>query len=637
MAGITAALFDIGTLRRPEGRLKHVFGVYAAAVTGLIVYIHAFAFVQPWTLAALFLSGIYVLIFPLVAATAKSDPARPSWLDWALAALSLAVFVHFAVNASRIVNRVPVVDELTRLDTAMGVAYAALSVEVTRRTTGLGLALIVLLFLAYIVFGHHLGGLLGHGKVTLEAFLDSVVYGLYGLHGEITRVAASYALLFVLFGALLTGSGGGQFFYDLAASLTGRAAGGPAKIAVISSGLYGTVSGNAVSDVVTTGSITIPMMQKVGYPGRYAAGVEATASIGGSLTPPVMGAAAFVMAEYTGIPYADIALAALGPAFLFYIAVFFQVHFRAKREGMGAVAEGSIPRFSAAMREGGIFLIPLTALIAALAMGYTPPFAAIIASAAVVLVAAPRAKTRVGPLRLYEFFGEATFRMVVITGSCAAAGLVIAGLTMTGLAQKLSTIMALVTGRDLFMTLVIAALLTTILGLGLPTVASYVLAAVLIGPLLQELKVPPLSGHMFLLYYAVMSAISPPVAVAAYAAAGIANANPNAVAMTACRLAFVAFIVPFGFVYAPALLLQGPVFGIALALASAAFGVVLLSAAFEGYFVKALPAWARLVAGAAGLVLIAPGGALSTLVEVAVAAAGVAAWWLKVSRERPAA
>ncbi|MGH7005596.1 MAG: TRAP transporter permease, partial [Alphaproteobacteria bacterium] len=394
MAGIAAALFGIGEVRRPAGPLRHVFRAYAAAVTLVVVYVHFFTYVQPWTLAALFLSGIYVLIFPLVCAGRHSNPARPSALDFVLCAISLAIFVYFGVSANRIVNRVPVVDELTTIDMIVGVVYVILSIEVTRRTTGLGLALIVLFFLAYIFLGHHLGGVIGSGRVTLEAFLDSIVYGIYGLHGEITRVAASYALLFVMFGALLTESGGGQFFYNMAAALTGRSAGGPAKIAVISSGLYGTISGNAVSDVVTTGSVTIPMMKRVGYAPQYAAAVEATASLGGSLTPPVMGAAAFVMAEYTGISYADIAFAALGPSMLFYFAVFSQVHFRAKRDGMAALQDGEVPRFGASMREGGLFLVPLVVLIAALALGYTAPFAAIVGTIAVVIVAALRARTR---------------------------------------------------------------------------------------------------------------------------------------------------------------------------------------------------------------------------------------------------
>lgn len=622
------SLFDVGTLRRPQGRMGHLFTFFAAALMAVLIYANFFAIVQPWTMAALFMAAMYVLIFLLVPAGPRSNQERPTVADWLLAAVSLAILVYFYVAAQRMVERIPMLDELTDADRIVGTVFAVLSIEVARRTAGLGMTLLVLLCMAYNFFGHMLTGVMGHNYIGLDIFLETNVFSIDGINGTIARVAATYAALYVLFGVLLTHTGAGEFFYQIAAAITGRAVGGPAKVAVISSGLYGTVSGNSVADVVTTGSVTIPMMKRVGYTPHFAAAVETSASAGGSLMPPVMGAAAFVMVEYTNVPYATIAFAALGPALLYYLSIFAQVHFRARRLGLAGIEPGSVPPFLVAMRQGWPHLVSMAVLIGALSMGYTAIYGAVVASLAVVIVAALRPSTRLGLRRIYESLAEAVFRLVIITGTCAAAGLILGGLTMTGLAQKASFLIGLASGESLAITLVIAAVITVILGLGLPTVSSYILAAVLVGPVMTKLGVPVLVGHMFLLYYAVMSAISPPVAVAAAAAASIANCNPNVTAVTAMRLAFVAFLVPFGFVYAPELLLQGEPLDIALKLGSAAAGICLLSAAFESFLFVPLRAWMRPLLAAIGLYLIVPLDDLMTIAGLVVAGGVVGAWYM---------
>ncbi|HSG95210.1 MAG TPA: TRAP transporter fused permease subunit, partial [Afifellaceae bacterium] len=400
----------------------------------------------------------------------------------------------------------------------------------------------------YNLFGDLIGGPLKHGEITLTHFLDITVFTTDGLFGVPLRVAATYAFLFVMFGTALAKTGGADFFFNIAASISGRAVGGPAKIAVISSGLYGTISGSPTSDVVTTGSVTIPMMKKMGYRPAFAGAVEVAASTGGSLIPPVMGAAAFIMSEYTGIDYVDIAFAAVIPALLYYLPIYLQVHLRADRHGLRGIDDGSIAPVLATLKEGGLFFVPLIVITWVLVEGYTPTYAAIYGTLSVLVIAMLKRASRPSPRDIFEILAETTLRMVAVTGACAAAGLVIGGITMTGLASKFSHLVFLLSGADVFLSLVLAALLTILLGLGMPTPSAYILAAVLVAPVMSELKIDLMAGHMFLLYFAVMSAITPPVAVAAYAASAIADENPLKIAVGAVRLALAAFLVPFSFV-----------------------------------------------------------------------------------------
>ena len=454
-----------------------------------------------------------------------------------------------------------------------GTIICVLTIELTRRTTGLGLTVIVLAFVAYNLFGHLLQGVLSHGYIDYNHFLDIMVYTTDGIMGLPARVAATYAFMFVMFGTFLYYAKGSDFFYDFAAAISGRQVGGPAKIAVVSSGMYGMISGSPTSDVVTTGAITIPMMIRLGYRPSVAAAIEVAASTGGSLMPPVMGSAAFIMAEYTGIEYVDIAKAALLPALLYYVGVFSQVHFRAYRLGLGALSPDQIPKFTATLRKGGLFIIPMAVLVWALLAGYTPTMVAVFGTLSVIAVATLRAETRIGLVKAYRVLAETSMRMVPVAGACAAAGLVIAGITMTGLSGKFAHLVYMITGAQVFFTLLVAAALTILLGMGMPTPSAYILAAVLIGPLLVPMHIDLLPGHMFLLYFAVMSALTPPVAVAAYAAASIAEDNPLAIAGHAVKFALAALVVPFTFVYGPELLWQGPLWQTAITFVTGAMGL----------------------------------------------------------------
>ncbi len=464
----------------------------------------------------------------------------------------------------------------------------------------------MLIIFAYNLWGHVLPGEIGHGYIPYEHFLDLIAFTTDGIFGAPLRVAATYAFLFVLFGTILNKVGGGEFFFNFASAAAGSAKGGPAKIAVISSGLYGTISGNPVADVVTTGSITIPVMKRLGYPAALAGGIEMAASVGGSLAPPVMGSAAFIMAEYTGIPYGDIAIAATIPALLYYLGVYAQVHFYAEKYNLRGLDPDTLPRLRDTLMQGWPFIIPLAVLIVFIVMGFSANLTAMGAALAVFVVALFSKRTRIGIIALYEVFAETAMRMVPVAGACAAAGLIVGALTMTGLSVKFVDLIRILTGDSLFLTLMITALLTLLLGLGLPTSSSYILAAVLIAPVLTKLGLSVMAAHMFILYYAVLSAVTPPVAVAAYAASAIAQANPLAISVLACRMSVVAFIVPFSFAYGEELLLRGDWYMIMLATLSAGIGTVLLALAMEGFWKRQYSRPVRALIALVGLVFLAP-------------------------------
>ncbi len=611
--------FSVGARRRPTGALGWFFTAVSLAIAVFVITAATVIIIGPWTLGMLFTCGMMTIGFLTVGALEYSDPDRPSALDWLLSCAALAAGIYFSLQAGVVEQRISLLDELTTWDLVFSSVVLLLAIELTRRTTGLGLTVVALVFIAYNFWGHLLSGVLQHGLIGYEHFADIMMFTTDGIFGLPIRVAATYAFLFVLFGTTLQATGGGDFFFDFAASISGRHPGGPAKVAVVSSGLYGMVSGSPTSDVVTTGSITIPIMRKLGYKRALAGAVEVAASTGGSVVPPVMGSAAFIMAEYTGIEYQDIAIAAVVPALLYYVCVYSQVHFRSLKMDLRPLEEDRIPPFLKTMKQGGLFFVPLVAITVALFNGYTPTMVAVFGTMAVLAVAMLKSGTRIGPVTMIKVLAETCYRMVPVAGACAAAGLIIGGITMTGLAAKFAHVIYMITDAQLFSSLILAAALTIVLGLGMPTPSAYILAGVLMGPLLAELGVPLLAAHMFLLYYAVMSAITPPVAVAAYAAASIAEDNPLHIAVLSVRLALAAFVVPFGFIYRPEILMVGTPLGIIGATLAAVLGVFLLALAVEGYWRGPLQGWQRLLLTAAGLSMFASSLPL-TLAGLAVAA-----------------
>lgn len=600
-------LFSTGARRRLSGPVGAVATAYAAALALWTLYSTVYSRIDALALTVIFLCLMLVPSFLAIGATARSNEERPSWFDYLLSTASLACSVYFILTVDDIATRISLFLPLTDVQFGFALLITLLTIEITRRSVGLFLCLIVLVFIAYNLFGDRIEGSLGHGEITLNHFLDINVYTTDGLFGVPVRVAATYAFLFVMFGTFLERARGGDFFFDVAASIAGRSPGGPAKVAVVSSALFGTMSGSPTADVVTTGSITIPMMKRLGYNANLASGVEVAASTGGSLLPPVMGSAAFIMAEVTGIDYIDIAAAALLPALLYYVGIYVQVHCRSLRLGLKPLGAESVKPLRETMAWGWIFLIPLAALVAMLVVGYSPTMVGAAGVVAVIAASQLRRDCRLGLKDIYQALADTTFRMIGVTGACAAAGLVIGGITMTGLATKFSTIAFTLAGDSLLLLLLLSAAVTIILGLGMPTPSAYVLAAVLIGPtLVNEFGVPLLNAHLFLMYFAVLSAMTPPVAVAAYAAAAIGGSNPLTVAIIACRLAIVAFVVPFAFTLAPEALAPGYsilAWGSTLSMLA---GAALMAIAMEGWFYGPMPRWKQLALIAASVAMLSP-------------------------------
>ncbi len=590
--------------KRTFAASEHKILIVIAALFAVgVIYGNLFIILDRLVTGILFLSILFSMLFLVVGATPNSSE-KPNVLDWILSAASITSGIYFFVNAEIISSRITLLDELTTAQFVFGSILLALTLEAMRRTTGAGLTCIVLLFMIYNLFGDVLPAPFGHGDIGYTYLLELLIFTTDGVFGVPVQVVASYVFLFVLFGTLLSFAGGGEFFFDLAASLTGKSRGGPAKIAVISSGLYGTMSGSPTSDVVATGSITIPIMKRLGYSARFAGAVEVAASTGGSAMPPIMGSAAFILAEYTGIQYRSVVYAALIPAILYYVGVFAQVHFRAVKDDLKPYND--VPKLGQTFASGWMFLIPITVMVSALISGFSPLITAGVGAASVVAACAILPRTRMSLWRITEALGETTLRILPVSGACAAAGLVIGGLSMTGLGMKAANVIMVLSGADVLLTLVLAALVTIVLGLGMPTPSAYILGAVLVAPALSQIGVPLLQAHMFLLYFAILSALTPPIAVAALAAAAIAREDPFKIALDAMKLASVGFFVPFVFVWNPAIIGQGDVSMILVAIVGGLVGTIALSVAVEGTFTERVNILQRAVLVGVAIASVAP-------------------------------
>lgn len=606
MTGLLALLFSVGARRRPSGVLGWVSRILALGTTCYVLYGALWVIMDPLILVAVFLALILSLLFLVVSHRSVANSNNPPILDILTSLISLATGGYFLAYGDDLVQRISLLDPLTPADTVVGSLICVLTFEATRRTVGLGLTLLVLLMVVYNLFGHQLTGFLEHGYISYHHFLDQTIFTTNGVFGAPLRVAATYAFLFVLFGTLLEKTGGSNFFFKIAAAVSGRQIGGPAKVSVFSSALYGTISGSPTSDVVTTGSVTIPMMRRLGYPRSVAGAIEVASSPSGGLLPPVMGSAAFIMMEVTGIPYIDIASAAVLPAFLLLLGIFVHVHFYSSKIGIGRLDPSQIPSVLEAVRDGGLFVLPLIAIVCALIYGFSISLVAAIGLVTVLAVALLRKETRPNLAGIAETLVIAAYRMVPVAAACAAAGLVVGGISMTGLSGKLALGIYSIAGDSTFIALAISGIIAILLGMGMPTPSAYIMSAVLTAPILIELGIPVLNVHFFLLFFAVLSAITPPVAVAAYAAASLAEANPIAIAARACGLAAPAFIIPFVFVYQPALLGQGSLGTIVITFLTAAAGVVAISIAIVGFLNRPLSKLSRLVLCLGGLFLMLP-------------------------------
>lgn len=560
--------------------------------------------------------------FALFAPRASGAPGtRVPWYDWALMIPCLLVPAHYILDADGIEMRSFMGPNWQ--DLVVGITGMLLVLEFARRTAGLVMPLIALVFIAYCFVGPWMPGILYHRGVEWQAATVEL-FGNNGVLGTIVQVSASFIILFVTFAAFLQASKAGDYFNDLALALVGRARGGPAKVTVVSGILFGTISGSAVANVVASGAFTIPMMRRVGYNRETAAAVEATSSTGGQITPPVMGAGAFIMAEVLGMPYTEIALAGLIPALLFYIANYIHCDLNARKAGIRGLSRDELPRWVDIARRS-YMAAPLVLLIGVLLMGYSPFRAAAIGIAATIVIMLGTALVHRMALQGQSLpaaiLGAITETLVAIeralTGSakevmqliavCAAAGVVAGVIGLTGVGGRFATMLLDIAGTSAFLAMVFTMIVAIILGMGVPTTAAYAIAAAVVAPGLIRVGVEPLVAHMFIFYFAILSAITPPVALASFAAASMAGADMWKTSVVALKLGLATFIVPFMFWLSPALLAQGELAVVLQAFATAAFGVYLLACATEGWMQNgALPLPLRLVSGAAGLLLMVP-------------------------------
>lgn len=589
----------------PEGFFGYVVTVMAVGLTLYELWLGGLGTHSALQYSIIFVTAMLPLTF--LTTTASKRRTQIGTIDVVLASISFLTGFYLYLNIDRYLTWIQGISQPTLADSLAGTALVLLVLEASRRTVGWGLTSVVIALLAYTALGPYLPGVLSHPPVSYDYFLEQQVFTTNGIFGLPIQVAATYAFLFILFGTLFQRAGGGQFFFDVATSLTGRMVGGPAKSCVASSALYGSVSGSPTADVATTGQVNIPLMKRMRYPGAFAGAVEASASSGAAILPPVMGAVAFLMAEFTGIPYAEIIQHAILIALLYFLAVFLQVHHRSRRWGMDRLPSEQILGLWLSLKRGWQYLIPLFALVYFLVQGYTPSTVAVAATITTLVVSWFKRSTRIGPKGLVETFTKATFLVVTLAAAVAAAGIVIGAINLTGLAGKFTYLIFAITGGNLLPALIVAMLVSILLGMGMPTPAVYVTTAALVAPPLLDLGVPVLEAHMFLLYFAAMSAITPPIAVAAFVAAPIANANPMTIAFQAAKLAAAGFILPYVFVFRPGLLVQGGALDVADAFLSGLIAVFVLAAAIEGWFAQGpLSWWERLVLLGAGMAAMHP-------------------------------
>ena len=490
----------------------------------------------------------------------------------------------------------------TTLDLLAGGLAIIVVLELTRRTTGWALVVVALLALSYALAGPYLPGVLAHRGYAPVRLIEHLYLSTEGIWGVPLGVSADFVYLFVLFGALLDAAGGGELFIGLSSRIAGATRGGPAKTAALASALMGSLSGSAVANVVTTGSFTIPVMKRTGFSPRFAGAIEAAASSGGQLMPPVMGAGAFILATWTNIPYVRVALAAAIPAILYYVALLMAIHFQAGKANLPASTGGG-----PSILERIHLLLPLGVIVVFLAFGRSPMRAAYWGVLSTVVLAMARAATRFDGARVKQALLAAGSGTVQVAAACAAAGIVVGVASLTGIGLRMSEFIITLSGGHLPIALALTAMGAVILGMGLPTTAAYVVLAALGAPALTEMGVPLLPAHLFIFYFGALSNVTPPVALAAYAAAGIAGGTPVRTAVTALSLAATGFVVPFMFVYGPPLLLEGSVVAIVESFVTAVVGVSALAGAVIGFVRVPLRAWERGVLAVAALCLLASG------------------------------
>ena len=601
-----------------------VFHLYAAYFGQAQSYLHR-------TMHVTLMIVICILLRPAGRKSWKEPVNR--WLAYDILCIALTIAVQFYIcwDVFAFIERRGLADPA---DMAVGVVMIFLVMDATRRAIGWIMVLLGAFFILQSAYGEYFFGIFYGPSIDWSLIINDLFMEEEGIYTIPISISASFVVLFIIFGAFIMRTGVGELFKDIAYGLMGRQVGGPAKAAVMSSAFMASISGSAVSNVATTGTFTIPLMKRMGYPPAFAGAVEACASTGGVFTPPVMGAVAFIMAEFLGVPYWDVVKAAAIPALIYFTAVLAMVHFRSHRMGLAAQADADLPSAWGAIRERGHMLLPVVALVGALVVGYSPIFAALLGIVCVFGLSWFRAETRMTPLTFLGALEDAARMMVSVAVPSAAAGLIVGALYFSGLAVRFSTSIIDLSQGSTILALALAMVICIILGMGITVTALYILVAALVVPALTKLGVEPMAAHLFAFHFGVHSYITPPVALSAFAAAAIAGSDPMKTGFQAARLALAAYILPYMFVYSPGLVAVGAWHEILIAAATAIIGVVALAAAVEGWLFGPAPAWQRIALAAGALLLVMP-PLWSHAAGFAIVAVVAGIQWLGRAREGP--
>ena len=580
-----------------------------------------------YTHLGLAISMAYIL-YP---ATKHADRHKLPWYDCVLAALFVCVVSYFIINYKPLQFRA---GSYTQLDTIMAGLGIALVLLACWRVVGPPIVIIASCFFIYGLVGKYMGGFLQHRGFSLKRIITHLFITTEGVIGNPLGVCSTYIYLFILFGAFLEKTGIGQFFIDLANALAGWAAGGPAKVAVLSSALQGTVSGSSVSNTVSTGSFTIPMMKSLGYEPEFAGAVEAAASTGGQIMPPVMGSAAFLISETCSAPYRQLMVIAVIPAVLYFTGIWISVHLEAKRLGLKGIPRDQLPKLWPLIRDKGHLLLPLLAIIYLMLTGFTITRAALIGCLICVVVPYVRKGTRVPFLQIFTALPQASRSVISVATACSTAGIIIGMVTLTGLGQRIGTGIFSLVGNNVFLALVCAMFTSLILGMGVSTTSNYLITSTIAAPILIKAGIPLLAAHMFCFYFGIVADITPPVALAAYAGSAIAKGNAFKTGVNATKLAIAAFLIPYMFAMNPKMIMIGGTFLEALPMIiTAILGLVGIGGGFIGYLNGPLKLPMRLLSFAGGICMVIPGTLTDIVGAVVIAGVFVLTWFIQKNRK----
>lgn len=584
-------------VRRFSGIPDYIVKGLLLLFTGYVFWVTIIANLPEQVRRCVFL-GILVFIGYILYPIRKEMTKRKNhvaWYDIVLGCLGAIAFFYYVVNFQAIVARAIL---LKPLDIVMGITGMVILAELCRRVVGIPILVVGAGFIAYAFIA----------GFSLKRVIHQLFYTTDGIIGTPVGVCSTFIVLFIFLASFLEKSGIASFFIDLANAVAGFASGGPAKVAVIASALSGMYSGSSVANTVGSGSVTIPVMKKTGYKPEFAAAVEAAASTGGQIMPPIMGAAAFLMAELTGVPYPVIAVSAILPAVLYFTGIFLMIHFEAKKLGLKGLPRESIPHFWKLFTVKGYLFLPIFVLVSFMTIGFTPAYAACVAILTAIIVSMFRKETRFTPATFIEALANGARNTIGVAMACAVAGIVVGIVSLTGLGQILISMLLSVASNSLLLALFLTMIACLILGMGIPTTANYVIMATITAPIVIRMGVPVLAAHMFVFYFGIVADITPPVALAAYAGSAIAKSNPIKTGVNATRLAITAFIIPYIFVYSPSMLfIETTPLEVIQIIVTSCIGMFGLSIGIAGYMVKPLRVFERLPAVAGGLLLIHPG------------------------------